>query len=609
MTRASTSGAPLLFAYVRAVVASGPARFAGAVALVVAASAAEGAGLLMLLPLLGLAGVTGTAGPDLAGRALAATGVQPTLALALVVFVALMAVRTGIMRARDLVITGVAHRFVDDLRTRLFAAIAGAGWPFLARTRRSDLTQVLIGDVTRVTAGTRLLLELAAGAAMAAVHVVVAIVLSPAVAFTALAAATLLAGVTLPMLRSSRRHGERLTGEHRTMLATVSEFLDGIKLAKSHAREAVHTRAFATALAGERRATLDYERSRAAATTVTQLGGAATLSLVVWAAVELARLPAARLLVLVLVFARLLPLLGGLIGTAVRVAHMLPAWRAVNGTLTACLAAAESPAAGPARPIRLDPGAGIQLRRVTARHRPEGPDALSGVDLDIPAGSTVAIVGPSGAGKSTLADVLLGLVPPAEGEVVVSGAPLTPGPVLQAWRERVAYVPQETFLFPGTIAENLRWAVPGARDDELAGALRMAAADRVVAGLPDGIHTVVGDRGVRLSGGERQRIALARALLRRPELLVLDEATSNLDTEHERAVLSAVARLRGRLTIVVITHRLSTVRDADRVVVLDRGRVAEAGAWPELAVREGGRLRSLLDVDLTTGRTPAGAAR
>jgi ATP-binding cassette, subfamily C, bacterial len=164
--------------------------------------------------------------------------------------------------------------------------------------------------------------------------------------------------------------------------------------------------------------------------------------------------------------------------------------------------------------------------------------------------------------------------------------------VTHAWRRRIGYVNQDTFLFNDTIRENLLSVRPDAGEEVLIGALHAAAADFVL-GLPDGIDTVVGDRGIRLSGGERQRIALARALVRRPAMLVLDEATSALDAENERAIQRAIDRMAGRQTILVIAHRLASVRSADVIHVMEDGRIVESGSWEALMEDPRGRFRAL----------------
>jgi ATP-binding cassette subfamily C protein len=193
------------------------------------------------------------------------------------------------------------------------------------------------------------------------------------------------------------------------------------------------------------------------------------------------------------------------------------------------------------------------------------------VSLTLPARSTTALLGPSGAGKSTLADVLGGLVTPDSGEVQIDDTTLD-GPARLAWRSAVAYVEQEPVLFHASIRDNLLWAVPGASEADLFAALDQASAG-FVRTLPHGLDTVVGDGGRQLSGGERQRIALARALLRRPQLLILDEPTSALDAGNEASVLAALKALRGSVTMLVIAHRGALAGLAERTIRLDGGRI------------------------------------
>jgi ATP-binding cassette, subfamily C, bacterial len=215
-----------------------------------------------------------------------------------------------------------------------------------------------------------------------------------------------------------------------------------------------------------------------------------------------------------------------------------------------------------------------------------GRPAVRGVNLVIPARTIVALVGPSGAGKSTIADLLMGLLTPDGGRILIDARELTTA-LSRTWRERIAYVPQSPFLFNDTVRGNLTWARPGANDEECWEALCLAAAEDFVRGLPDGLGTRVGERGVQLSGGERQRIVLARELLGKPSLLILDEATSALDSEHERRIHAALEQVRGTITVMIITHRLSSIRDADYIHVMQRGEIVESGTWTELLLGDG----------------------
>jgi ATP-binding cassette subfamily C protein len=205
---------------------------------------------------------------------------------------------------------------------------------------------------------------------------------------------------------------------------------------------------------------------------------------------------------------------------------------------------------------------------------------LENICYKIPINTTTAIVGQSGAGKSTLADILLGLLSPT-GTLKIDTTPLDESRIT-SWRNIVSYVPQETSLFHDTVRANLIWTHPDATDENLWEALKLAALDHVVQNLPNQLDTLIGDKGIHLSGGERQRLALARALLRKPQVLILDEATSALDTLNEEIIYETLHNLHGKITIIMIAHRFSTIRAADTILVLDKGKLVEHGTIKDL---------------------------
>jgi len=572
-------------------------RFLLALAVIVVVGLSEGAGLLLLVPLLQAAGVDTQQGSvaglsRLVARGFAALHIPLTIAGALLVYLGVVTVQAFLQEAQTFVSAMVQQSIVVSLRTRLYEAMLGANWLFLSRLRSSDLSHALTGEIDRVGAATDQITSLAAGALMTLVYIAFALRVSALMTLAVMACGGILLVLLGRRSRVSHEAGKEYSRVSSALYAAAHDHLAGAKAAKSYGVEARCMRIFNDVVHELGRITVrsshHYARSRAWFT----IGSVATLSVLVLVAIEGLALPTASLLLLVFLFFRLMPRLAAWQQGAQTAKHMLPSLEVVLDLERRCRAAAEPPVSS-AKPISLTRE--VRLDHVSFRYDPAAAFALEDVSLRLAGGTTTAIVGPSGAGKSTVADLVLGLLAPASGAVLIDDQALDANH-MAAWRAQIGYVAQDAFLFHDTIRANLRWACPDASDADLDRALHLAAADGFVAALPHGADTIIGDRGMTLSGGERQRLALARALLRNPSLLILDEPTSALDAENEQRIFQAIFDLNQKTTILIITHQLKNVQRADVIHVIDQGRVIESGTWVTLIADRGGRLRQLATV-------------
>ena len=579
-----------------------------ALVLMLLVTATEGVGIVLLVPLLALVGVEDQQGPlariaEGVGSLLRALGLQPTLGMVLALFLAVVSLRALVGRWETQVSLTLEYEFAARLRERLYKAITGASWPFLSRRRSSDLVHVLTAEVDRAGAAAQSLLYLANLGLLLCLYAAVALRLSWEATGLALASGLGLLVLLRGRVRVARAAGEQFTEATRSVYEAAVEHLAAIKTVKIYGAEGRTVAAFSAGSAGLLGVNRAAVANQADVEFWVDIGSAAVLSVMVFAAREALRLSAAELLMLIFLFARIVPRLGAMQQVYQVFVGLLPGFESVARLQQECEAAAERLPAGTERvPLRQE----IRFEDVSFRYGAGDPDAIRGLNLVILAGQITAIVGPSGAGKSTVADLVLGLIEPARGRIRVDGRVLDPD-LIHGWRASVGYVAQDGLLFHDTIRANLLWARPDVTETEMAEALHMASADEFVSRLPRGLDTVVGDRGVLLSAGERQRLMLARALLRRPALLVLDEATNAVDAENELRIRRAIDALKDRLTILLITHRLSVVQGAGVIYVIDRGELVESGPWTDLLVRPDGRLRALLDAGGADRNLPVGA--
>ena len=587
------NGMPLRF--FRELVGSARWRFVSSLALMLAFSATEGFGILLLLPTLQAAGLD-LAGQGAAGRyarlidgAFATVGIRPSLGILLAIFVLLIGLRTVLGNLQSISIFSVEQELTLSLRLRLYRAIANASWLFICRSRASDFTHALTSELDRVGQAAYVSMLVASDGVLTALYCAIALRLSASMTLLVLTCGAALAIVLRGRTRGIENAGQEQSNTGAALYAATIEHLQNLKTTKAYAAEEQNFSIFGRASRSVTDSNLATARAQASATAWFELGSAVIMGVVLYFAVRILAVPAAAILILLVLFARVLPRLMALHQHWRSLAGYLPSFENLLGMEQRCIAAAESAVSDDPAPELCRE---LRFAEVSFSYGRGDSPAISGAELTIPAGAIVAVVGPSGAGKSTIADLAMGLIAPDKGTVSIDGAALT-NALSRRWREHVGYVAPDTFLFHDTIRSNLKWARPGVSDAEIAEAIAIADAEQFINALPYGLDTIIGDRGLALSNGERQRLALARAVLRHPQLLVLDEATNNLDSASESRVLDALRRLRRRTTVLIIAHRIATVRWADVIYVIEDGRVVEFGDWDALSARPAGRFRAM----------------
>ena len=554
----------------------------------IAASLSEGVGISLFLPLLhALWGdATGTMGQGWFFDRLTAplAGVSPerlpTLLAGLIFGTVVLT--AGLRYAYDALLNVLTARIGHALRSRLFDQLLRVGYGYLERVEFGHVLNTLGSETWRTVSAVTALVGLFIAVCTAAVYAALLLLISwplTLVAVGALACASV--GARL-LTRRVQMLGDEATASNAALAKRMTEGIGGMQTVRLFGRERYEKGRFDAASERVSRVFFRLGLTSGLVGPVYEVFAAALLVGVLVVGVrEPSDLP--PLLVFIFVLYRLKPRIQSIDNYRLQLVSLGGAVLDVH----ALLDPSDKPYTRSGSAGHEGIEAGVQFEGVTFRYASDARPALDNMTITIPAGRTTAIVGPSGAGKSTVVKLLFRLYDPSEGTVTVDGRPL-PTLDLAAWRGRAAMVSQDVYLFDGTIHENIAYGREGATAAEVEAAARAAHADVFIERLPNGYDTEVGDRGVRLSGGQRQRIALARAVVRNPDLLLLDEATNSLDTLSEHVVQEALESFSRGRTTVVIAHRLSTIEQADHILVLDGGRVVEEGTLTELV--EGGGL-------------------
>lgn len=539
------------------------------IAALLVATLVEGVGFATLLPLIGAAAESSASELSPLNRAvrefLSVLGLPLEVGTLLIVVVLVLVLRS-LLRLAAMIYVGNATAVVTTgIRRTLIDTLLKVRWRFFVSQPLGRIANIASGEAMRAGRAFTLVAELLALLIQSAVMAVIALLISWQLALGAAVIGLLMTGSLATFVRSTRRTGRKQVFRTKDLLVYLADTLSNVKPVRAMAREDAFARLFERRIQRLHKTIRRQVINREAINNLQDVVMALALGVGFWIAYALLKVPVAEIVVLGIVLHRSVASIGKLQKAYQTALEMEASWHHCAQLIAE---AAQDPEPNPGQ---LTPRfeRAIAFERVCFAY--DHHRVLDELDLEIRAGSLTVLTGPSGAGKTTLIDLVLGLHRPERGRILVDGVSLNDIDLI-AWRRMIGYVPQETVLFHDTIRANLALGDDSFSDQELRTALEIAQAWDFVAALPDGLDTVVGEKGARLSGGQRQRIALARALLGRPRLLILDEVTSALDPETASEIARNVRELARHATVLAVTHRAEFLEIADRIYRIENGK-------------------------------------
>lgn len=547
-----------------------PGRSVAAFLLLLCAGISEGMGLAAALPLLNTLFNSGAASDTPLGDAIRSTfdalSVTPTPAIMLGA-IALFLVLKGLTTLAAMASVGwtVAH-LATSLRLTLIRALMRARWSYFTSQPTSRFSNAITSEAERASSAYIMACKIGADAIQISVYAILAVFISWQIMLAGVVFGSIVMLLLSRLIGLARRAGERQTQLQKSLVFRLTDGLQGIKPLKAMARENRLGPLLETETKGLNEALRDQVVSREAMLNLPEPITAVVLCCGLYIGIVHFEVPFESLAVMALLFHRTALRMGRLQSAYQRIVQGESAYWSLRDAIETAEAEAEQVSG------RLAPNLMSAIRLQGIYFSYGKTSVLKNVTLTIPANQLTTIAGPSGAGKTTITDLLIRLSHPDDGEVLIDDTPLDDIDV-QAWRGSIGYVPQEMFLFHDSILANVTLGDPKIGQNDVLAALRAAGAWPFVAELPNGIHSVVGERGTKLSGGQRQRIAIARALVHRPRLLILDEVTASLDPKTEADLCATLKKLTNELTILAITHRPAIVDVSDVVYRIDNGTI------------------------------------
>lgn len=509
---------------------------------------------------------------------------------AFVVLLLLQAILTSISTVRK---NAYLERYELSMRKDVYDAIGTASWETLSEKTGSDLIQLIAVQCRQARLCLQWTIALIASAVSALLQLAIALWMSIPVTLVALAVGAGFLILFRPFQKKSKEYGRKAVEVNRKLHRETQNQLNSIKEIRAYGVEAHHSELFEEISKEYYDVSLRTTQLQVIPQLCYSVAAAVLIALAFVYSVLILDTGTAQLMVLVYIFSRLWPVFSSWQGQLQNIQSYVPSYETIRTSIEELAKGTREPAKK-CNELTFEKEVAFDEVRFTYQNGTE--EVLKGLNFTLPFGSVTALVGPSGAGKSTTADLLLGLLRPTSGSLRVDGHALDED-TLGAWRKVIGYIPQEPLILNTTVRENLQRFHPKATEEEMIAALKRSLAWPVIEKLPLGLDTVLGDKGMRLSGGERQRIVLARVLMGNPKLIILDEATSALDYASENFVRETIHSLREQTTVLIIAHRMATIRGADRAIVLLDGKIAEQGNLQELLKEENSYLAKMISVE------------
>lgn len=542
----------------------------------------NGTGIILLIPLLSVAGIMGAINSSnffLENTQKFFLRLSPNISLIIILtlFIFILSFNALLNRHTSILSTKIIEEFSSSLRIEFFKNVVHSKWDCISNKRNSDLTNTFTMEISRIASATNLLLRIISQIITAVIQIGISFVISAPITIFALVNGFIIFIFMRSSFRKAKKLGTDLLFMNKEVQLQVTEQLNGIKEVKSYCIQDIQIENFSKLVQKIKSNSINFSKIQSIPDTIYKIISAIIISLFFYSAIVIFKVTPPNLLIVLFIFGRLWPLFSAFQSSLQNLFVMLPSFNnlmKINDELKVNSEINNS--VDDKNTFSLDNC--IELKNVSFKYSGKQDFTIKDISFKIPSKSFTALIGKSGSGKTTLANILMGLLLPQKGYLYSDEKIINEKNIL-AWRKHLAYVPQDPFILNNTIRENLLRFTPLATEAQFLNALKLACADEFISKLPEGLDTIIGDRGVKLSGGERQRIVLARALLRNPSILILDEATSSLDTENELKIQKAIEGLQGKLTLIIIAHRPSTIKAADNILVIEDGQLKQQGNY------------------------------